>query len=98
MSASTQSLSAIKDIKNIMERSSRFISLSGWSGISAGIFGLAGAWLASKVISDDPFFQNNDAGAQRPASIDNHIISLNELAGSKLFLIAILTFVSALVS
>jgi len=45
------SLDTLKDIRNIMERSSRFISLSGWSGISAGCFALAGAWLASREIS-----------------------------------------------
>lgn len=33
----------LRDIRNMMERSSRFISLSGWSGISAGLFALAGA-------------------------------------------------------
>ena len=33
-----------------MERSSKFISLSGLSGISAGICALAGAWLASAKI------------------------------------------------
>ena len=30
----------------MMERSSRFISLSGWSGIAAGLCALVGAWLA----------------------------------------------------
>jgi hypothetical protein len=44
--ASQSNLDAIKDIRKIMERSSRFISLSGWSGISAGICALAGAWIA----------------------------------------------------
>lgn len=33
-----QSLETLKDIKRMMERSSRFISLSGLSGISAGVF------------------------------------------------------------
>jgi len=37
----------LQDIKKIMERSSRFISLSGWSGVAAGLCALAGAWLAS---------------------------------------------------
>src|SRR5690349_2537000 len=46
-----KSLEAIQDIKRIMERSSRFISLSGWSGVAAGIFGLAGAWMAQRVLS-----------------------------------------------
>ena len=35
----------VKDIKQLMERSSRFISLSGLSGIAAGICALVGAYL-----------------------------------------------------
>src|ERR1043165_9369513 len=50
MSDATDQLSAIKDIKRMMERSSRFISLSGWSGISAGICALVGAWVAHSRI------------------------------------------------
>jgi hypothetical protein len=34
----------------MMERSSRFISLSGWSGIAAGVCALAGAWIANNHI------------------------------------------------
>lgn len=41
-----ESMNTLRDIKNMMERSSRFISLSGLSGISAGIIALIGAWLA----------------------------------------------------
>lgn len=40
------SLEAIQDIKKMMERSSRFISLSGLSGVSAGVCALIGAWVA----------------------------------------------------
>jgi hypothetical protein len=40
----------LKDIKQIMERSSRFISLSGLSGIAAGICALTGAWIASGLL------------------------------------------------
>jgi len=36
-------LQTLQDIKRMMERSSRFISLSGWSGICAGVCALAGA-------------------------------------------------------
>ncbi len=36
----------LRDIKRMMERSSRFISLSGLSGVSAGICALAGDWIA----------------------------------------------------
>lgn len=40
----------LKEIKDIMNRSSRFISLSGLSGISAGITALIGALLAYKFV------------------------------------------------
>lgn len=40
------SLETLKDIRRIMERSSRFISLSGLSGIAAGTFALIGAYFA----------------------------------------------------
>lgn len=39
-------LQDLKEIRNIMDRSSRFISLSGLSGVSAGIIALAGAVFA----------------------------------------------------
>lgn len=39
-------LNDISEIKNLMNRSSRFISLSGLSGIFAGIYALAGAAIA----------------------------------------------------
>jgi hypothetical protein len=40
----------LKEIKDIMNRSSRFISLSGLSGISAGIFALIGAYIAYQTV------------------------------------------------
>jgi hypothetical protein len=46
------SLQELKDIKRLMERSSRFISLSGLSGIAAGICGLIGAWIAYGILND----------------------------------------------
>lgn len=52
MDSQQQSLADIQDIKRIMERSSRFISLSGWSGIAAGICALGGAWLARYFINE----------------------------------------------
>ena len=41
----------IKEIRNIMERTTRFISLSGLSGILSGLYALAGAWLASRILN-----------------------------------------------
>jgi len=45
-----QPLETLQDIKRIMERSSRFISLSGWSGISAGICALIAAFVTASRI------------------------------------------------
>ncbi|MEX8549149.1 MAG: hypothetical protein V5804_16235 [Mucilaginibacter sp.] len=50
-------LADISSIKNIMERSTRFISLSGLSGVMAGIYALVGAGLAYKQI-----YMNDGAG------------------------------------
>jgi hypothetical protein len=41
-----ESLETLQNIRRMMERSSRFISLSGLSGLSAGVFALAGAYIA----------------------------------------------------
>jgi len=43
MEKTNQHLDDLSQIRSIMERSTKFLSLSGWSGIFAGIFGLAGA-------------------------------------------------------
>ena len=51
MNEQQQSLQELHHIKQIMERSSRFISLSGLSGISAGICALIGSWFAVNNIS-----------------------------------------------
>jgi hypothetical protein len=51
MNEQQQPLEDLQHIKNMMERSSRFISLSGLSGVAAGICALAGAWAASKKIN-----------------------------------------------
>jgi general stress protein CsbA len=42
----------IRDIKEMMNRSSQFISLSGLSGVLAGIYALAGAYVASAIIEN----------------------------------------------
>lgn len=44
----------IAEIRSIMERSSKFLSLSGWAGIMAGIYALAGAWVAYSIFGFHP--------------------------------------------
>lgn len=45
-------LQDINEIKNLMNKSSRFMSLSGLSGILAGIYALIGAYLANGIINN----------------------------------------------
>ncbi|MFN3405990.1 MAG: hypothetical protein ACK40G_17985 [Cytophagaceae bacterium] len=51
-------LQDLKEIRSIMERSSRFISLSGLSGIFAGIFALLGAAVAHYYMTTCLFGNN----------------------------------------
>lgn len=45
-------LDDLSEIKNMMNRSSRFISLSGLSGILAGIYSLVGAFFANNLLNN----------------------------------------------
>ncbi|MEP1033800.1 hypothetical protein [Ekhidna sp.] len=51
----------LKEIKDIMNRSSRFISLSGLSGIAAGVSALIGAYFAYQTV----YFEQNYLGYRR---------------------------------
>jgi len=55
-------LDDISEIKNMMNRSSRFISLSGLSGILAGVYALIGAFLAHQVLEEYPRAINKTVG------------------------------------
>ena len=46
----TDSVQDLQDIRRIMNRSSRFISLSGLSGVAAGICALIGAYIAYEML------------------------------------------------
>lgn len=56
----------IAEIRSMMERSSKFLSLSGWAGIMAGLYALAGGYMAYTF-----FHFNPDALAYRPASAES---------------------------
>lgn len=94
MQENQQSLDTLKDIKRMMERSSRFISLSGLSGISAGIFALVGAWLALPFVNGErDLFINNESLYFADGSD-----GLSHIFNSYLFWIALFTFLGALIS
>lgn len=44
-------LEDLKHIRSMMERSSKFLSLSGMSGVSAGLFALLGAFVACQMLN-----------------------------------------------
>jgi hypothetical protein len=44
----------IAEIRSMMERSSKFASLSGWAGILAGIYALGGAFAAYSLLGFNP--------------------------------------------
>lgn len=98
MTDTTEQLSAIKDIKKMMERSSRFIGLSGWSGIAAGICGLVGAWFAYRVIGRSRYAADNELVEKSRGYSDDGFFSVQEIIGNRLFVIAALTFAAAFIS
>jgi len=53
----------IAEIRSMMERSTKFLSLSGWAGIMAGMYALAGAWVVRNVYGfqpDEIFYRPDD--------------------------------------
>lgn len=93
MTSQHQSLDTIQDIKRMMERSSRFISLSGWSGVSAGICALVGAWLANNELHRMFGRAVPDQWSYEVRGMANQVSHL-----SNLIFIGLGTFVAALIS
>ncbi|HEY6977093.1 MAG TPA: hypothetical protein VH396_12445 [Chitinophagaceae bacterium] len=87
-------LDTLRDIKQMMERSSRFISLSGLSGIAAGACALAGAWFANKIIEENGY---SAANIRTMTPGGNEKIGINDWMGNQLVQIAALTFITAFV-
>jgi hypothetical protein len=89
----TQKLSnELHDIKKMMEQSSRFISLSGLSGIAAGICALAGAWVANSLING-----NEVLGSGQPVNNPDSILH-GDFINSRLLQLAFVTFIAAFLS
>lgn len=81
----------LHDIKQMMERSSRFISLSGLSGIAAGCCALVGSYFAYGVINRASY----DSGKAAEKTVVTRL-SLQDYMGNSLFQIASITFIMAL--
>lgn len=80
-----------------MDRSSRFISLSGWSGVAAGTCALVGAWVAKVTIEESPLRGlTRTSYYRRGISVDD--MGLTDTLGFQLLMIALATFTAALIS
>jgi hypothetical protein len=98
MNSQNQSIETLQDIKDMMNRSSRFISLSGLSGVAAGICALAGAWLAHGVINTGSAPSHRSVRIQDYVLSDAAIPTMRAFMGDRLFWIAVLTFTGAFIS
>ena len=87
------SLQELQHIKKMMERSSRFISLSGLSGIAAGVCALVGAWFANNVI-----IKSGGPTGEIRTRLFFEDVTLSDFMGSELLRIAVLTFIAAFIS
>lgn len=81
----------IAEIRSMMEHSTKFLSLSGWAGVLAGIYALIGAWLAHTLYRFDPAEINSEIeiGDQFPELTSVIVLALVVLImaiGSAVFL------------
>ncbi len=86
-------LESLSEIKELMERSTKFISLSGLSGVVAGVMALAGASLAYMRLQ--LYYGNTSMDVLRNSS--GRIAGMNNLA-KELFLIAVAVLVVSLLA
>jgi hypothetical protein len=84
----TTTLQDVKDIRRLMERSSRFTSLSGLSFIAAGICALIGAFLAYRILAE--YYADEDHWVYTDANFS--------LLRRKLVLLAAAVFASSLLT
>lgn len=72
----------IAEIRSMMDRSSRFLSLSGWAGILAGIYALVGVYMAYAFFRFNP----SEIAASAPGTDSSGLVNVFILAVSILVL------------
>jgi predicted lysophospholipase L1 biosynthesis ABC-type transport system permease subunit len=82
----------IAEIRSMMERSSKFLSLSGWAGILAGLYALAGTYVAYAILNYNPSAATNVVTGNLSTEMSNviflAIIILILAVGTAIFLSA----------
>src|SRR5688572_20512711 len=89
MAQKTDYAKDLTQIRSLMERSSRFISLSGLTGVFAGLFALAGAALVHYQLHHGSFSQYRDYPARSLARFDNDFVQFCFLVSGVVFICAI---------
>jgi hypothetical protein len=90
MDNGNEPIQALEDIKKMMDRGSRFVSLSGWSGIAAGICALLAAWLAGRKFNQYGITEI-EYQAQSNYTRDSNLLQLDR----ELLILAVITFIAA---
>ena len=86
METEKEQLEALQDIRKMMKDSSRFLSLSGFSGVLAGVFAFIGAWLANNILSNN---NGTYAGLSTNSQLDNSTLSRLSLIGLSVLVLSI---------
>ncbi len=87
MKSENESLNDLAEIRSMMERSSKFLSLSGLSGIMAGIYALCGTYLVYKVYGFNPDRISYTAGKNNlPGIVFLAVVILILAIGTAVFL------------
>ena len=72
----SQHLEAIQDIRNMMKKSTRFLSLSGLSGVFAGIYALVGAYIAYIMLGEFAASFRDDVSRDAGMSVKERLFGL----------------------
>ncbi len=88
-------LDDISEIKNMMSRSSRFMSLSGLSGVLAGIYALIGAYMAKSNINT--YILSTNSSELFSKTEFNEVYGLSQLA-TNLLIIALCVIIAAVLT
>ncbi len=72
----SQHLEAIQDIRNMMKKSTRFLSLSGLSGVFAGIYALVGAYIAYLMLGEFAASFRDDVSRDAGMSVKERLFGL----------------------
>lgn len=90
MDSHKEPVQALEEIKQMMDRGSRFVSLSGWSSIAAGVCALVAAGLVLKKF-DEYSVSGKEYQSNTSYSRDTNLVQLDQ----ELLIVAVVTFVAA---